>query len=121
MSNIDNLCSDGTITGDCEWCGRNYFNSADACFFDDGELEEKYRLQKIEPNKYIEVDHTVGLIYWMGKQGVVNCDCKWDVKLENSLFQYRRDILNMYKKYLEFKEDEVKILQRDINSVQEIS
>lgn len=90
------VCHSSSISVQCEFCGRNYFDSEQAGCFEEGELEELQLMAKSEPDKYIDGDFT----HWGdidGKQVVVNCCCNALRKYEDFIWSHRHIIIDYLK------------------------
>ena len=74
----------GSIRGTCGCCKRECYRSGDACYFDDGELEELEREAEKEPDKYADFgDESVSFGSVNGVQFVYGCPCE-----QESLYNY---------------------------------
>jgi len=86
----------GSIVGDCELCGRTYFDPCDGGY-EDGELEELERKAKKEPDKYVPCDGGVSLGSIAGNQVVLDCDCPGLANYENFIWNDRFKIAEYLK------------------------
>lgn len=99
------------IVRDC-CCGRTYFNSSEDYCFEDGELECLLEQSKKDPEKYIEVDYSIGTMEIDGKEIVIGCKCDIAKKYENFILNHAQLLakyLNEYAKQLEEKAQKVKV------------
>jgi len=92
------VCHAGTIVATCDLCGRTYYNYMDAGCFEEGELENLEKKSEEEPDKYIGVDHTVGMGRIDGKQVIWDCKCEKAKRYEKWIWDHRRIIAEYLKR-----------------------
>lgn len=89
----DVVVDSGSISVDCEFCGRTFFeDSEQAGDWEPGELEGLRKRAKEEPDKVIGMDS----VHWGtidGKQAVVGCPCNALRKYEDFIWNHRRMIM----------------------------
>ena len=116
---MEAVCNAGSISVDCELCGRTHFTTLEASSFEEGELEDLIKKHEKDPDKYIMSDcSSISFGYLDEKQVVFDCPCNIASKYEK-LFWNHRHIIRDYltakaKKIMENAESESK-LAKEVN------
>lgn len=112
------VCSIGSPSILCEFCGRTHFAPTSDLDWDEGELDELLDREKKEPDKYL-ADHSVSSILWGyldGRQIVAGCPCNSGRKYEDFILRHRYVIVDFLQARARKKKEDAaeaeKIAQR---------
>jgi hypothetical protein len=84
-------------------CGRTHFDTYNTYDWEDGELEDLEKKAKENPDKYIEHDHSIGMLIVDGQEFVFECPCNGAAKYERFILRHERQIAD----YLNKRADEL--------------
>lgn len=85
-------------------CGRTHFCNPQISQgdFEDGEYDNLLKLQKEDPENYIESEYGSVSYFYIGNEIVVyDCPCGKDISYEKFFWNYRYSIMEFYKNKLE--------------------
>jgi len=105
---FDSRCRNSVHT--CE-CGITYFNDHEGWAYAE-ELKELHRKAKVNPDKYIRVDHSIGTMEISGISIVYGCSCALARKYEKFILQHGTQLaeyLNKYAALLRERANKIKV------------